>query len=122
MELLKSSFKNIYKLEDLQYLPSLKAFMIAVLKDLYGMSLKMRVILISLLQLLNSGGNKDDLKLFCFYQASVIAESGVPLLLLNCVFLGMSLKCLNSFLHPSWSQGSVNRIFFLCENRSQFEK
>lgn len=49
--------------------------MIVVLKDPYGMSLKMRVILITLLQLVNSDRNKDDLKLFCFYQASMIAES-----------------------------------------------
>lgn len=49
--------------------------MIVVLKDLCGMSLKMRVILITLLQLVNIDRNKDDLKLFSFYQASVIAES-----------------------------------------------
>lgn len=49
--------------------------MIVVLKDLCDMSLKMRVILITLLQLVNIDRNKDDLKLFSFYQASVIAES-----------------------------------------------
>lgn len=74
--------------------------MIVVLKDLCGMSLKMRVILITLLQLVNIDRNKDDLKLFSFYQASVIAESVEYSITSELCFSGHVIKMPTFFTTP----------------------
>lgn len=86
--------------------------MIVALKNLYDMSLKMRVILITLIQLVSNSRNKDNLQLFCFYWELMVQKVWGPSITSELCFSGHVIKMPTFFTTPQL-ESKVNQQDFL---------